>query len=112
MNNSPANDRLHQQPIHPISEGALPDLDWDVGALSHLRFIENQSVLQGTATFLGVNHHVVLVQVCECGGMQVAVNDPDHYLSDVLRLNDGVLQTVRIPGLDGEFIMVVYPYAE
>ena len=90
----------------------LPDLEWKVGNVFHLRVLEGQSVLKGSTTILGVNHHVVFVEVQDNDGEQVAVNDPDNYLDDILRLNDGILETVRIPGMAGEFAVVVYPYAD
>ena len=48
----------------------------------------------------------------EEGSEQVAVKDPYDRLGDVQRLNEGRLLTVKVPGYEGDYAMVIFPFAD
>ena len=84
---------------------------------------EEGEVYHGRIYLFGVPHHVKLIKVeevaecdppsdCEPGSFQEPVDDPCDFYNDVQRLNEGRLQTVHVPGLEGEYVMIIYPYAE
>jgi hypothetical protein len=55
------------------------------------------------------------VQEVEVDGgatIQEAVNDPHDRLGDVQRFNDNKLLTVQVPGFEGSYVMVIFPFAE
>jgi hypothetical protein len=55
------------------------------------------------------------VQEVEVDGgatIQEAVNDPHDRLGDVQRFNDNRLLTVQVPGFEGSYVMVIFPFAE
>src|SRR5438876_6237310 len=76
-----------------------------------------EACLKGVIEILGVLHHVYLIEVHEVevdGGAtsQEAVNDPHDRLGDVQRFNDNRLLTVQVPGFEGRYVMVIFPFAE
>jgi hypothetical protein len=81
------------------------------GCIEGIREIEDEAALLGHVYFLGVLHHAWFVRVEDRDGEQVAFNDPYNRLDDFHRLDadQGPLQTVEVPGFDGEYVLVVYP---
>jgi hypothetical protein len=76
-----------------------------------------EACLKGVIEILGVPHHVYLIEVQEvdvAGGAacQEAVNDPHDRLGDVQRFNDNRLLTVQVRGFEGNYVMVIFPFAE
>jgi hypothetical protein len=76
-----------------------------------------EACLKAVTDILDVHHHVYFIEVQDVRGNdevseQVAVNDPYDRLGDVQRLNDGRLMTVKIPGFAGDYVMVIFPFAE
>jgi hypothetical protein len=76
-----------------------------------------EACLRAVTEVLGVPHHVFLIAVQEVAhadgsNEQVAVRDPYDRLGDVLRFNEERLATVRVPGYPGEYVLVIFPFAE
>ena len=81
--------------------------------LAGLRPIEGEATLKGNADILGVPHHVYLIEVTEAeDGCQVAVEDPYDRLEVVHALNEGRLQTVRVPGHAGAYVCLIAPHLD
>ena len=91
------------------------DRVFTIGEVTNLTAIgsEEPDNYLGRVTVLGVEHHVQLIAVREGEDVcQEAVSDPYDRLVDVYRLNDGLLHTIRVPGLPGEYVMVIYPFGD
>jgi hypothetical protein len=76
-----------------------------------------EACLKAVTDILGVPHHAYLIAVedvrREGGGTeQVAVRDPHGRLRDVQRLNEGRLATVRAPGREEDYVLVIFPFEE
>jgi hypothetical protein len=78
-----------------------------------LRRLEGEDVLLGTVALFGCLHHFQAVRVTrDAQGCQVALRDPHHRFADVALVNgDGALETVELPGFEGEWILCIYPFA-
>jgi hypothetical protein len=76
-----------------------------------IRQIEGEAALLGHVYLFGVLHHAWFVQVEECEGDQVAVDDPYNRLDDFQQLDSdaGALRTVEVAGFPGEYVLVIYP---
>jgi hypothetical protein len=76
-----------------------------------------EACLKAVTDILNVPHHVYFIEVQDCQtdgevGEQVAVNDPYDRLGDVQRLHEGRLLTVKVPGFDGSYVLVIFPFAD
>ena len=76
-----------------------------------------EACLKAVTDVLGVPHHVYFIEVEGVGEdgeatEQIAVSDPYDRLGDVQRLNEGRLMTVTVPDHDGEYVMVIFPFAD
>jgi hypothetical protein len=100
--------RAAERRIAELEGGFLANLaPWDQEANPSAR------VLGGTCTLLGIEHHVLAVQVeggLEYGTEQHAVCDPYDRLRDINHLNDCWLEPVNIPGHEGDWVLVIYPF--
>ena len=50
--------------------------------------------------------------MAEGGSEQVAINDPYDRLGDVQRLNEGRLLPVKVPGYNGDYVLVIFLFAD
>jgi hypothetical protein len=95
-------------------------MDLNAGRLVLQNLIDlgpEEACLKAVTEILDVSHHVYFievkdVEVAEEGSEQVAVHDPYDRLGDVQRLNDGRLLTVKVPGYDGDYVLVIFPFAD
>jgi len=79
-----------------------------------------EACVRAVTEILDVPHHVYFIEVKDVPNddgeeiftEQVAVSDPFDRLGDVQRLNDGRLLTVRVPGYEGDYAMVIFPFAQ
>jgi hypothetical protein len=75
-----------------------------------------EACLKAVTEILGVPHHVYFIEVLEKEtgeySYQVAARDPYHRLRDVQRLNDGKLMTVTVDGYPGDYVLVIFPFAD
>jgi hypothetical protein len=76
-----------------------------------------EACLKAVTEILGVSNHVCLIAVEDVrreGGAteQVAVRDPHGRVHDVQRFNDGRLATVRVPGCEEDYALVIFPFEE
>lgn len=73
---------------------------------------DDEATLFGVIDFLGAHHHVMAIQVRENeGGVQEAVRDPYGRLDDAYALDSDIcFQPVAIPGREGDWVIVVYPF--
>ncbi len=77
----------------------------------------DEACLKAVTEILGVPHHVYFIEVTqvpeeEDATEQVAVHDPYDRLGDVQRHNEGRLLTVKVPGHEGHYVAVVFPFAD
>ena len=81
--------------------------------VEELRRLEGEDVLLGTVALFRTLHHFQAVKVArDAKGCQVGTRDPHHRFSDVAQVNgDGALETVELPGFDGEWVLCIYPFA-
>jgi len=92
----------------------------DTGQLvleSLVDFSPEEACLKAVTEILGVPHHVYLIEVTDVqeeadATEQVAVHDPYDRLGDVQRLDEGRLLTVKVPDYEGDYALVVFPFAE
>ena len=95
-------------------------LKLEIGPLIVDRLIDlrpEEAVVRGVTEILGVPHHVYFVEVTKVededyGAEQVSVNDPYGRLGDIQRLNEGRLLTVKVPGYQGDYLTVIFPFAD
>lgn len=103
-----AGEQVDKARIAELEGGFLGNLvPWDLDVNPNAR------VLGGTTTILGMEHHVVAVQVeggLEGNTYQRAVCDPCDRLKDIGHLNDSWLEPVSIPGHEGDWVVVIYPF--
>jgi hypothetical protein len=84
-----------------------------------IEFFENlhslepeEAAIKGTIEILGASHHAWFIQVEETEDGIEAVNDPYGRLDEVVEQNgDGDLETVRVPGFSGTYVLSIYPFA-
>lgn len=101
----PDDDEPTARPNLPTHLGPFYDPSWSSDAI----------ILAG-AEFFGVQHHVLLIRVRDdADGYQEvdAAADDDTGQSiwnDVTQLYDDKYQTVTLPGLTGEWVIVIHPY--
>jgi len=95
-------------------------MDLNAGRLVLQNLIDlrpEEACLKAVTDILDVSHHVYFIEVKEAevdeeGSEQVAVKDPYDRLGDVQRLNEGRLLTVKVPGYEGDYAMVIFPFAD
>ena len=95
-------------------------MDLNAGRLVLQNLIDlgpEEACLKAVTEILDVSHYVYFievkdVEVAEEGSEQVAVHDPYDRLGDVQRLNEGRLLTVKVPGYHGEYVLVIFPFAD
>jgi hypothetical protein len=81
-----------------------------LGPIEDIRLVAGEAALLGRLHVAGVLHHAWFIKVKERDGIQVAVNDPFDRLEDAYHLDSqGAFRTVELPGVDGEFVLVIYP---
>lgn len=68
--------------------------------------------LNGACQIAGADFHAKFIRVHDVDGVQEAVNDPHGFFEDVWKLNCDALQTVNVPGFDGDWVLVIYPFAK
>jgi hypothetical protein len=96
----------------------MPDVDVGPLVLQRLTDLGPEEVcLKAVTEILGVPHHAYLIAVEDIRRQgseteQVAVRDPHGRLRDVQRLNDGHLATVRVPGREEDYALVIFPFAK
>ncbi len=81
--------------------------------LDKLRRNGDQDVVFATTEILGASFHVQFVRVQDAGdgGLQEPTNDPEDYYHDMLDADiGGSFQTVKLPGYDGDWVMMIYPF--
>jgi hypothetical protein len=66
----------------------------------------------GTAYLFGFPHHFQAIKVREEAGVLVATRDPHGRFDDLHEIYAERPVTSRLPGLDGEFVIVIYPHAD
>jgi hypothetical protein len=72
--------------------------------------VADEAALLGHLHIAGILHHAWFIQVEDRDGEQVAVNDPFDRLGDLYRIDpDGAFRAVEIPGMAGEFVLLIYP---
>lgn len=108
-----------QEPNLPKAHKQQAPMHLDTGrlVLTNLTDLRPEEVcLKAVTDILNVPHHVYFIAVREVeeGGLtlQLAVCDPYDRLNDVRRLNEGTLMTVRLPGYEGDYVMVLFPFAD
>lgn len=78
-------------------------------------------VLAGVCSILGVEHHAKFVRVHEVheederesGTFQEPISDVYGLYDEIRRINDGGrFATVKLPGFEGEYVMVIYPFCD
>lgn len=83
-----------------------------IGAVHDISLLEGEDCLLGTTHILGVPHHVTFVRVTRNEqGLQVATRDPVNRLERVLGAY-GRAATVKLPWLEGEWVIGIDPYRE
>jgi hypothetical protein len=73
---------------------------------------EGEDTWLGTLFLFGTPYHFQAIRVHEVGNAWVATNDPHQRLDDVFNLYDYRPTTTQIPGLDGEFVIVIHPHGD
>jgi hypothetical protein len=65
----------------------------------------------GQIDVLSVTHHVCLTEVVMEEGTQVPVDDSERVFAaaELIYEGDSPYQTVKLPGVEGDFIMVIHP---
>lgn len=83
----------------------------------HLDAIQNEFTNTEGQNFLGrlsiegTDFHVVAIRVTEFNGCQEAVEDPYDRLHALYDFDeDGYFETVKINGLEGDYVVVIYPF--
>lgn len=73
----------------------------------------DEAVRWGQVTLFGGKFHVMAVQVqLDGSGCQVAVKDPYGRLGAAYGLDTGgCFDPVKLPGVDGDWVVVVYPFS-
>lgn len=75
---------------------------------------ETPGYAHGACQIAGCDFHALFVRVKAKAHRthgQMAVNDPWNHYETLEKLNPGPYQTLDIPGFDGEWVMVLYPFA-
>jgi hypothetical protein len=75
-----------------------------------------EACFKAVTEVLGIPQHVYFIQVKtvwdeQDNPEQVAVHDPYDRLEYVRQLNDGNLMTVKVPGYEGDYLTVIFPFA-
>ncbi len=92
-------------------------MDLDTGRLVLENLVDlrpEEACLKAVTEILGVPHHVYLIEVQEEADAteQVAVHDPYDRLGDLQRFNEGRLLPVQVLGYSGDYVAVVFPFAD
>jgi len=82
------------------------------GLLEKLVWLRGEDCLLGCIRLVNQPHHITLVRVHDVDGTQEATRDPENRLDDVLAGSDGAGETVKLPGLEGEWVLGVDPYRD
>lgn len=75
---------------------------------------EDGHMYHGSTTFLGADFHVYFFLMKEGDIVEPHETASDlvwDYWEDLSGFNDGAMQTVMIPGVEGRYVMVIFPFA-
>lgn len=82
-----------------------------VGPFHGLTKIPDTECWHGTLFLLDVPHHVTLIRVHVVNDEQLPVLDPDDLFGQLRALEaDRPYHTIRVPGLDGDYVVALEPY--
>ncbi len=71
--------------------------------------------LHGHVKLFGAYHHVKFIRVKEGDIVEPLDDCPDHtreIFEDIQRLNEGACHRCTLPGIEGQWVMVIYPFAD
>jgi hypothetical protein len=78
--------------------------------LENLQQLEDEAVLQGVIYIVGSMYHIQFIQVHQVDGVQEPVNDPyRRYYDGVGRFQDEAMETVKLEGFPGDYVVFIYP---
>lgn len=79
----------------------------------HFEQIPDEDVWLGTLRVFTANVHCYLIRVHEVDGVQQATRDPHGRLNDATNVaGDGAFETTKVPGLDGDFVVLAHAWCE
>ena len=78
--------------------------------IESLRKLDDEAVLQGVIYIHGSMHHIQFIEVHNVNGEQKPVNDPyDRYYDGVGRFADYSMETTKVTGYAGDYVMFIFP---
>jgi hypothetical protein len=99
-----------EQRMEAYEEKVLPPFPSQAGGISNLARSGRHSWV-GQIDILGVRHHAAFTEVVLENNVQVPVDDSDGVFAaaEAIYEGDSPYQTVSLPGIPGEFILVIHP---
>jgi hypothetical protein len=81
-------------------------------AVENFGKIDDEDTWLGTIYLFGFPHHFQAIKVRDEQGKLAATKDPHGRLNDLSEVYAERPVTSQIPGLEGEFVIAIYPHAD
>jgi hypothetical protein len=81
--------------------------------VDHFEQCPGEDVWLGTIRVFSANVHCYLIRVHVVDDVQQATRDPYGRLNDATNVaGDGAFETTKVPGLDGDFVVLAHAWCE